>query len=337
MVVDLRSDTVTKPSTKMRQAIANAIVGDDIYGEDPTVNELEEYSARLFGKEAALFVTSGTQGNTIAILSQTEPGNEVLVEADAHIFWYEGAASAALGGIQLHPVPSQKGIMNPKDILARIRPRNNVHFPQSKLLCIENTHNRAGGTCWSLDEVKAVAEVAHKNGLKVHMDGARIFNASVATGTSVKDYAKDIDSVQFCLSKGLGAPVGSMLVGSKEFIEKARYWRKRLGGGMRQAGILAAAGLYALNNNITRLEEDHRLAKKLAYGLNKLGLNVNLDDVQTNMVLLSFKDADTLLLNLKKHNILAGLSRPGVIRFVTHLDISEDDIDYTLDTIRQLI
>lgn len=320
----------------MRHVIANAVVGDDIYGEDPSVNELEDYAAKLFRKEAALFVTSGTQGNTIAILAQTEPGNEVLVEADAHIFWYEGAAASAIGGVQLHPVPGTKGILNPQDIVDRVRAKN-VHFPPSKLLCIENTHNRAGGTCWSLDEVNQAAEAAHSKGLKVHMDGARIFNASVAKSIPVWEYTKNIDSVQCCLSKGLGAPVGSLLVGSEELIEKARYWRKRLGGAMRQAGVIAAAGLYALKHNIQRLEKDHELAQKLAQGLKDLGLSVDPKNVETNMVMLPIFDAELILDKLKAKGILAGLSRPGVIRFVTHLDIAEKDIDLTLQTIAKIL
>ncbi len=336
MVVDLRSDTVTKPSAAMRQVMANAEVGDDIYGEDPTVNELQSYAAKLFHKEAALFVTSGTQGNTIAILSQTEPGNEVLVEENCHIFWYEGAAAAALAGVQLYPVPGNKGILKPDDILSRVRTKN-VHFPPSRLLCIENTHNRAGGTCWSLGEVKDVSAAAHSKGLKVHMDGARIFNAAIATGVSVADYAKEVDSVQFCLSKGLGAPIGSLLVGSADFIDKAKHWRKRLGGAMRQAGIIAAAGLYALKNNVNRLEEDHALAKKLASGLKNMGLDVDPTKTETNMVMLPFKGADELLVKLKEHDILAGLSKPGIIRFVTHLDVSAKDIDYVLETIQKLV
>ncbi len=336
MVVDLRSDTVTKPSAAMRQVMANAEVGDDIYGEDPTVNELQSYAAKLFHKEAALFVTSGTQGNTIAILSQTEPGNEVLVEENCHIFWYEGAAAAALAGVQLHPVPGNKGILKPDDILSRVRTKN-VHFPPSRLLCIENTHNRAGGTCWSLGEVKDVSAAAHSKGLKVHMDGARIFNAAIATGVSVADYAKEVDSVQFCLSKGLGAPIGSLLVGSTDFIDKAKHWRKRLGGAMRQAGIIAAAGLYALKNNVNRLEEDHALAKKLASGLKNMGLDVDPTKTETNMVMLPFKGADELLVKLKEHDILAGLSKPGIIRFVTHLDVSAKDIDYVLETIKKVL
>lgn len=336
MVVDLRSDTVTKPSAAMRQVMANAEVGDDIYGEDPTVNELQSYAAKLFHKEAALFVTSGTQGNTIAILSQTEPGNEVLVEENCHIFWYEGAAAAALAGVQLHPVPGNKGILKPDDILSRVRTKN-VHFPPSRLLCIENTHNRAGGTCWSLGEVKDVSAAAHSKGLKVHMDGARIFNAAIATGVSVADYAKEVDSVQFCLSKGLGAPIGSLLVGSADFIDKAKHWRKRLGGAMRQAGIIAAAGLYALKNNVNRLEEDHALAKKLASGLKNMGLDVDPTKTETNMVMLPFKGADELLVKLKEHDILAGLSKPGIIRFVTHLDVSAKDIDYVLETIKKVL
>ena len=336
MVVDLRSDTVTKPSAAMRQVMANAEVGDDIYGEDPTVNELQSYAAKLFHKEAALFVTSGTQGNTIAILSQTEPGNEVLVEENCHIFWYEGAAAAALAGVQLHPVPGNKGILKPDDILSRVRTKN-VHFPPSRLLCIENTHNRAGGTCWSLGEVNDVSAAAHSKGLKVHMDGARIFNAAIATGVSVADHAKEVDSVQFCLSKGLGAPIGSLLVGSADFIDKAKHWRKRLGGAMRQAGIIAAAGLYALKNNVNRLEEDHALAKKLASGLKNMGLDVDPTKTETNMVMLPFKGADELLIKLKEHDILAGLSKPGIIRFVTHLDVSAKDIDYVLETLKKLI
>ena len=336
-VIDLRSDTVTKPTAKMREVIFNAEVGDDIYGEDPSINELEAYSAELFGKEAALFVTSGTQGNTLAILSQTQPGNEVIVESNAHIFWYEGGAACAIGGVQLHPVPGTRGVMTGADVEARIRTKGNVHFPQTALVCLENTHNRAGGTYWSLDQVKEVKDVADKHGLKVHMDGARIFNASVATGTPVKEYAKYVDTVQFCLSKGLGAPVGSVLVGPKETIQKARFWRKRLGGAMRQAGIIASAGLYALQHHIDRLEDDHKLAKKLALGLKNLGLDVDPDSVKTNMVMLRYADCDRLLAKLKEKGILAGLSVPGVIRFVTHLDITEEDIDTTIKTIAELI
>lgn len=336
-MIDLRSDTVTKPTSAMRHVILNSEVGDDIYGEDPSVNALEAYAAKLFDKEAALFLTSGTQGNTIAILAQTEPGSEVLVEKDAHIFWYEGGAASAIGGVQLHPVPGHKGVMEGEDIEARIRAKGNVHFPQTALVCVENTHNRAGGTCWSLNQLKEVKDVADNHDLKVHMDGARIFNASIATGVLVKDYAKYVDTVQFCLSKGLGAPVGSILVGPEEVIEKARFWRKRLGGAMRQAGIIASAGLYALKNNVDRLALDHKLAKKLATGLQDLGLDVNPLNVQTNMVMLPYTDCESLLLKLKKKGVLAGLSTPDVIRFVTHLDVTEEDIDTTLKTISELI
>lgn len=274
-LVDLRSDTVTKPSPEMRRAMAEAEVGDDVYGEDPTVRELEETGAALVGQEAGLFVPSGTMGNQVAVLTHTRRGDEVFLEAESHIYYYEVGDIAALAGAQPRPIPGSRGRFTAADLRAAVR-EPNIHYPNPRLVCLENTHNRAGGAVWRPEEVDAVVEAAHELGLAIHLDGARLFNAAVALGLPAARLARGVDSVMFCLSKGLGAPVGSLLCGPAEWIERARKERKRLGGGMRQAGILAAAGLWALRHNVERLAEDHANARWLAEQLAQIrGLRVD--------------------------------------------------------------
>ena len=283
--IDLRSDTVTKPSTQMRQAMANAEVGDDVFGDDPTVNLLQEKVADMLGKETSLFVPSGTMANLIAILTHTNPGDEVIMEKESHTFNYELGGAAALAGVQINPLIGDRGILEKEQIEHAIR-MPDVHIPQTKLVCLENTHNRGSGAIYPLEKIWLISELAKDKGLKMHLDGARLFNASVASGIEVSEYAKYFDSLMFCFSKGLGAPVGSILAGTKEFIEKAHRYRKMLGGGMRQIGILAAAALYALEHNIDRLAEDHRHAKMLANALAKIkGFQINPDHVETNIVI----------------------------------------------------
>jgi threonine aldolase len=325
-VIDLRSDTVTKPTPAMRRAMAQADVGDDVFGEDPTVNRLQERAAELFGREAALFVTSGTMGNQIAIKVHTQPGDEVILEEASHIFNSEMAMMAEFSGVIPRPIPSERGWLRWEQIESAIRP-NVYYYAQTRLICLENTHNFKGGSIYPLEWAREIIEKAHERGLKVHLDGARIFNAAVATGRSVKELTEGFDSVMFCLSKGLGAPVGSMLVGSAEFIEKARRVRKMLGGGMRQVGILAAAGLYALEHHIERLAEDHENAQILAQALREIP-EVRLEPVETNIIIfeLTKTPAEKLITELKKRNILALAIGPRRVRLVTHLDVSRADV-----------
>ena len=286
--LDFRSDTVTLPSPAMRTAIAEAKLGDDVYGEDPTVNELERLAADILGKEAGLFVTSGTQGNAVSVLAQTNRGDEILLEANSHIYLNEVGGLAVIGSLMPKPIPGDLGWVKPEAIRGAIRPTN-IHYPASTLLCIENTHNMAGGIPLTVEQLKADWEVAKELGLGVHLDGARIFNAAVALKVNVKELSQYADTVQLCLSKGLAAPVGSVVVGSDDLITKARKYRKMLGGGMRQAGIIAAPGIIALTQMVDRLEEDHVNAKLLADGLQKLGIKV-LHPVKTNMVYIDFAD-----------------------------------------------
>ena len=325
-VIDLRSDTVTKPTPAMRRAMAQADVGDDVFGEDPTVNRLQERAAELFGREAALFVPSGTMGNQIAIKVHTQPGDEVILEEASHIFNSEMAMMAAFSGVIPRPIPSERGWLRWEQIESAIRP-NVYYYAQTRLICLENTHNFKGGSIYPLEWAREIIEKAHERGLKVHLEGARIFNAAVATGRSVKELTEGFDSVMFCLSKGLGAPVGSMLVGSAEFIEKARRVRKMLGGGMRQVGILAAAGLYALEHHIEHLAEDHENAQILAQALREIP-EVRLEPVETNIIIfeLTKTPAEKLITELKKRNILALAIGPRRVRLVTHLDVSRADV-----------
>jgi threonine aldolase len=286
--LDFRSDTVTFPSPAMRTAIAEAKLGDDVYGEDPTVNELERLAADMLGKEAGLFVTSGTQGNAVSVLAQTRRGDEILLEANSHIYLNEVGGLAVIGSLMPKPIPGDLGWVKPEAIRGAIRPTN-IHYPASTLLCIENTHNMAGGIPLTIEQLKADWEVAKELGLGIHLDGARIFNAAVALKVNVKDLSQYADTVQFCLSKGLAAPVGSVVVGSDDLITKARKYRKMLGGGMRQAGVIAAPGIIALTQMVDRLEEDHVNARLLADGLQRLGIKV-LNPVKTNMVYIDFTD-----------------------------------------------
>jgi threonine aldolase len=338
-VVDLRSDTLTLPTPAMREAMARAEVGDDVWEEDPTVRRLEELAARRTGKEAALFVSSGTQGNLTSVLAQTRPGQEVILDADSHIFNYEGASAAMFGGLQTLALPTERGFLTATQVREHIRP-NNIHIPTTGLVCLENTHNRHGGTCCTPEEIEAVAAAAHAAGVPVHLDGARIWNAAVALERPVADFARHVDSITFCLSKGLGAPVGSLVCGSREFVVRARRVRKSLGGGMRQVGVLAAAGIIALDSMVERLAEDHANARRLAEGVAKLP-RTRLDpgQVQTNIVIFQLDRAGGAALlvsgclarKVKIHQI-----GPAAIRCVTHKDVDADDIERALEAFREI-
>ncbi|UOQ44801.1 aminotransferase class I/II-fold pyridoxal phosphate-dependent enzyme [Halobacillus salinarum] len=336
-MIDLRSDTVTKPTSAMRMAAFEAEVGDDVYGEDPTVRRLEEMAAEKLGKEAALFVTSGTQGNQIAILTHCQPGQEVVLEAESHLFLYEGAAMSAFAGVQPRTIKGIRGAMNPEEIKASIRAED-VHFPETGLICLENTHNKSGGSIVPLENMQAIYDVARSCQIPVHLDGARLFNAAVASGISAARYADQADTVQFCLSKGLGAPAGSIIAGSQAFITKARKWRKRLGGGLRQAGIIAAPGIVALTDMVERLSIDHQLAQQLAAGIAQIP-KLTIDNVvETNMVVLNVSrlgvTAEQFSNELKKTGVLANPSGPQTVRFVTNFDVEEADITYALENIQ---
>jgi len=316
--------------------MATAPVGDDVLGDDPTVIELQERVARMLGKESALFVSSGTMSNATAIRAQTEPGDEIITESHSHIYIYEGGGFAALSGVSVALVPGERGIMNPVDVDRAIRKGDGSlgHFPNGSMVCVENTSNRGGGTCYSLETMDAIANVARENDCTSHIDGARIFNASVATGEEVSRIARDYDSISICLSKGLGAPVGSVLVGSSEMISRAHRWRKMFGGGMRQAGIIAAGGNYALDNNIARLSEDHTRARRLAEAIEQMpAFTVDLEQVQTNMVYIGCKEgqADDLVSRLSNQGIDTLAIDDSSIRAVTHLHITDDDIDRAIN------
>jgi len=327
--IDLRSDTVTVPTQEMREAMLSAEVGDDVYGEDPTVNRLEAVTAEKVGKEAGLFVTSGTQGNLIAILAHCSKGDGAILGMDSHIYNYEGGGIAAIAGVLPLLVDDTGGIMSEDSIKKWCRPHD-VHFAPARLLCLENTHNRQGGNAVSPQDFKEVAVAAKEEGLSVHLDGARIFNAAVAWGVDVKEYTSVVDSVQLCLSKGLGAPVGSILCGSAEFIERARHWRKRLGGGMRQAGVIAACGLIAIEKMVNRLEEDHKNAALLAELLEDGGLLVEKPRKRTNMVYFVVKGEEnkvkTLADRCAAKGVLFNALSEGRFRLVTHLWIEEKDV-----------
>jgi len=339
MFVDLRSDTFTKPSPEMREVMSEAEVGDDVFGEDPTINRLQENVSKFLGKEAGLFVASGTMGNQVALNAHTQPGDEVILDQHAHIFYYEAGAPALLSGVQLRTIHGKDGILTDTSIEQVIR-ADNVHFPPTRLICLENTHNRAGGKIYPLNEIKKIHTLAKMHGLKMHLDGARLWNASVATGISLKEYSRYFDSISVCFSKGLGAPVGSMVVGSKEFIKKAHRYRKIYGGGMRQAGIIAAGALYAVKNNINRLSQDHYNAKKLAEGINSItGFSVDMDSVETNIVMVdvdeNYRTAEEVVFKLKKHNVLILAVGPQRLRAVTHLDVDSNDIEVAVEKIQK--
>ena len=340
-IIDLRSDTITLPTDKMRRAMYEAEVGDDVYGEDPTINELELMAAGVLKKEAALFTASGTMSNLIAVLTHTHPGDEVILGREAHILWYEVGGAAAMGGVITRTVANDEyGQMDLGAVKATIRPTN-LHLPPTRLLCLENTHNRCGGTVLTAEYTDTVSDLAHENGLRVHMDGARIFNAAVALKFPAAELVRSTDSVCFCLSKGLSAPVGSLLCGTSEFIQRARKWRKMLGGGMRQAGVLAAAGIIAVNEMISRLDEDHSNAKKLAEGLSGIpSISIHPEKIQTNIVMFASPT------NIPITDFMQQLDMQGVkiihreglnFRAVTHRMVTAADIDEVLERIGQIV
>jgi threonine aldolase len=338
--IDLRSDTITLPTPAMRDAIYNAELGDDVFGEDPTVNRLEQMSAERMGKETALLVVSGTMGNLACVLTQCGRGEEVILGDLSHTFLYEAGGISALGGIHPHTIKNQPdGTMRPEDIEKAIRSEN-VHFPRTRLICIENTHNRCNGVALTVEYMDSVSSLAKKHGLSIHLDGARIFNAAVALGVDVKELAAKADSVSFCLSKGLSAPVGSVICGSKEFIAEARRTRKILGGGMRQAGIIAAAGITALEDMVNRLKEDHENARRLAEGIARInGLSIEPEKVQTNIIYFEVNEgrttAEELADRLDKKGVKVLSLEAGQLRAVTHYGISAEDIDAALKALSE--
>ena len=339
-MIDLRSDTVTKPTLEMREAMYRAEVGDDVYGEDPTITELESLGARMTGKEAGLFVTSGTMGNQVAVMTHTRRGDEIICDAEAHIFYSEVAGLAVLSGVQARTIPAVKGILSAETIEAAIRTED-IHQPSTSLICLEDTHNRAGGTCYPLDTLAAIRKVADRRKIPVHIDGARLFNAAVALGVPVDKITQYADSVQFCLSKGLCAPFGTIITGRSDFIAKARKYRKMLGGGMRQAGILAAAGIVGLTSMVDRLSEDHENARQLAEELASAGFSIDLSTVQTNIVMvdvsrMGVKAAD-FAAKLKKAGVLASVFGEYRIRMVTHHGITAVEIGTVVDTLNRLL
>ena len=341
--IDLRSDTVTKPTPEMRKAMAEAEVGDDVYRDDPTLNRLEELAAGMLGKEAAIFVPSGTMGNLIALIVHCRRGEEVIVGNQSHIYLNEAGGMSALGGIQPCPVPNQAdGSLLLDDILASIRSVD-VHHPITRLICLENTQNICGGVPLTADYTRQVSELAHQNGLLLHVDGARIFNAAVAQSVSTRDLVDPADSVMFCLSKGLAAPVGSILAGSQTFISRARHIRKMLGGGMRQAGVLAAAGIVSLEKMTKRLAEDHDRARKLAQGLRQIdGLAVDRESPHTNMVYMNLADGvgkNTAQVSeiMRSYGVLLDAENNRRFRLVTHYEIDDEAVDRTVDSFRQVL
>jgi threonine aldolase len=340
-LIDLRSDTVTRPTPAMRKAMAEAEVGDDVFGEDPTVNTLQEKVASLLGKEAALFVPSGTMANQLSIKSHTQPGDEVIIEASSHPYNFEGGAGAALSGIQFQCLKGVRGILDASQIEEAIRPADH-HFPITKLVCLENTHNRGGGSIYPLEKMAEIYRLAKSKGLLLHLDGARLWNASVATGIKPREYAQWADSVSVCLSKGLGAPIGSLAAGSKSFIDRVHRFRKMFGGGMRQAGIIAAAGIYALDHHLERLKEDHRNAKRLAVGLKEFkGISIDPKHVETNIVIFDVTNTGMtgaqVAEAMKKQGVLIHAFGKTQIRLVTHLDVSSEDIEISLKAFKKVL
>jgi len=340
-IIDLRSDTITLPTEAMRRAMYEAELGDDVYQEDPTVNRLEKMAARMLNKEAALFTTSGTMSNLIAVLTHSHPGDEIILGSEAHMFWYEVGGVSAFGGVVLHTVANDEdGRIDPDTVVQAIRPKN-IHHPQTTLLCLENTHNRCGGAALTPEYTSSICQLAHQNGLRVHLDGARIFNAAIALSVPASQLARDADSVCFCLSKGLSAPVGSLLCGPREFVDKARKWRKMAGGGMRQAGVIAAAGIVALETMVSRLAEDHATARHLAQGLAGIpGINIKPEKVQTNIVMFQVPAS------IPTPEFVQRLDEVGVklihrsgrwVRAVTHHMVSTGDINEALNRIERLV
>jgi threonine aldolase len=333
-LIDLRSDTVTRPTEEMRRAMLEAPVGDDVFGEDPTVHRLEEYVADLLGKQAALYAPSGTMTNQIGVQVNTKRGEEVLLHEGSHIFVYEAGAPAMLSSVQLRTLTGENGVLSPETVGAAVRPED-VHFPRSRLLCLENTHNTSGGKVFPLDDFAAAAARAKELGLKVHLDGARLFNAQAATGTPAREWCAYADTVSVCSSKGLGAPVGSLLAGDEETIREARRARKAFGGGMRQAGIIAAASLYAFENHVDRLSEDHRRASDLAAGLREAGYEAA--EPETNLVLVAVERPSEFLQALAREGVLTTPGRPGFVRLCTHLDAGDEDIQTAIQAAARIM
>jgi threonine aldolase len=330
--IDLRSDTVTRPTDGMRRAMASAEVGDDVYGEDPAINALEERVAAVMGHEAALFVPSGTMGNQIGMRLVAEPGQEVLCDADAHVVTYEMGAAAAVFGLSTRTVVSTGGLLDAQAFIDQVRPRDDWHLTPTAAIAVENTHNRGGGLVQPLSELRKLWEWSRGAGVAVHLDGARLFNASVAAGVDLATYGRMADTASVCLSKGLGAPVGSVLVSSADRIAAGRLWRKRLGGGMRQAGVLAAAGLYALDHHVARLAEDHEHARLLA---KRLGVDPG--TVETNMVVLDDVAAPVIAEAAKARGVLVSQVSARRIRLVTHLDVDRAGVDRAADVLAELL
>lgn len=330
-IIDLRSDTVTKPTPGMRRAMAEAEVGDDVFGDDPTVNRLQERVAQLMGKEAALFVPSGSMANQTAIRAQTQPGDEIIAHADSHCYHYEAGAPAGLSGCSFRFLPGAGGVFGADQVREAIRPGDS-HYPQSRLILVENTHNRGGGTIWPMENIVEIRAVADEFGLSMHLDGARLMNACVTTGHAPSDYAKHFDTVSMCFSKGLGAPVGSIVASSRELIRRVHRFRKMFGGGMRQAGVLAAAAEYALDHHVERLADDHANAKRLASAIAEMpGLHVDVEAVETNIIYIDVDDslgpAKDLCARFLEAGVYVLLIAPQRIRAVTHLDVSAADIE----------
>lgn len=335
-IIDLRSDTVTKPTVAMKEAMFAAQVGDDVFGEDPTINALEQFAADMFGMEAGLYCSSGTMTNQIGIKVHTQPGDEVICYEQAHVYKYEGGGIASNSGASVKLLTGEKGRLTANEVENAIRV-DDIHFPRTSLVCLENTVNNGSGVCYDVDNIAAIREVCNKHNLKLHLDGARLFNALVAKGQTPKQMGEQFHSISICLSKGLGAPVGSVLLGDKAFIHKARRVRKVFGGGMRQAGIIAAGGLYALQHHVDRLKEDHDHAKQIAEVLKTSSDIANVENVETNIILFDLKEGvsvDNYLSKLKNNNVLAFGMGGQRIRFVTHLDVSREMVERVCEVVK---
>jgi threonine aldolase len=338
MKLDLRSDTVTKPTKEMLQVMMDAEVGDDVFGEDPSINALQNYASTLFGMEAALFCSSGTQTNQIAIKLHTQPGSEVICDARSHVYLYEGGGIAFNSGASVKLIGSDRGLFTANDVVEAIN-KDDIHFPNSSLVCIENTVNKGGGACWDWEELNKIKAVCVQNNIPYHLDGARIFNAMIAKNQDAKQYGAMFDSISICLSKGLGAPVGSLLLGSSKMIQQAKRIRKVMGGGMRQAGFLAAAGLYALQNNVKRLEEDHQRASFIAEILKQQNWVEYMYPVETNIIIFKIKDdftSEKLQAHFHQNDIKISSMGKNLVRFVFHLNQSESDIQHLAKTIQSI-
>ncbi len=338
--IDLRSDTVTRPSKAMREAMANAEVGDDVFGEDPTVNKLQETVASMLGKEKALYVPSGCMSNQLALKAHTEMGDEVIMEQDAHMFNYETAAPSIMSAVQVKTIPGVRGAFRAEELPPHIRP-SIYYMPRTRVICVENTHNRAGGAIFPIEEIKKISSFCKERGIIFHLDGARLWNASVASGISMREWAQHFDSVSVCFSKGLGAPVGSAICGSKEFVTRAHKWRKVFGGGMRQSGIIAAGALYAVQNNVERLKEDHEKAKYFSQTLSKIkSFEIDLESVQTNIVLVdvqkSGKTPQEVIALLKDQGVLISSGTFTKFRALMHLDVTMDQVKFAAEKFKQI-